>query len=99
MAMFSRSCGLSTWHWGYPDHPRALLTLLEGLALWSGALLCAAISAAHSVGHSLGAGSFGDLEHWPEESAVTIGRATRCVPAELPVLAVAADLAYATGIC
>ena len=29
----------------YPqDHPRALLTLLEGLALWTGAPLCAAVS-------------------------------------------------------
>ena len=55
---------------GYPDHPRALLTLLEGLALWSGAPLCAAISAAHPVSHSLGVGSFGDVEHWPEESAL-----------------------------
>jgi hypothetical protein len=55
---------------GAPDHPRALLTLLEGVALWSGAPLCAAISAAHPVSHSLGVGSFGDLEHWPEESAL-----------------------------
>jgi hypothetical protein len=55
---------------GYPDHPRALLTLLEGLALWSGAPVCAAISAAHPVSHSLGLGSFGDVEHWPEESAL-----------------------------
>jgi hypothetical protein len=28
------------------DHPRALLTLLEGVALWSGQPLCAVISAA-----------------------------------------------------
>jgi hypothetical protein len=55
---------------GDPDHPRALLTLLEGLALWSGAPMCAAISAAHPVSHSLGLGSFGDLDHWPEESAL-----------------------------
>jgi hypothetical protein len=27
-----------------PEHPRALLTLLEGLALWQGAPLCAAVS-------------------------------------------------------
>lgn len=55
---------------GSPDHPRALLTLLEGVALWSGAPLCAAISAAHPVSHSLGVGAFGDLDHWPEESAL-----------------------------
>jgi len=55
---------------GAPDHPRALLTLLEGLALWSGAPMCAAISAAHPVSHSLGLGRFGDLDHWPEESAL-----------------------------
>ncbi|MGH7644292.1 MAG: hypothetical protein ACREMR_01770, partial [Gemmatimonadales bacterium] len=55
---------------GYPGHPRALLTLLEGVALWSGAPLCAAISAAHPVSHSLGVGAFGDLDHWPEESAL-----------------------------
>jgi hypothetical protein len=55
---------------GYPHHPRALLTLLEGVALWSGAPLCAAISAAHPVNHSLGVGAFGDSEHWPEESAL-----------------------------
>ena len=54
---------------GYPDHPRALLTLLEGLALWS-APMCAAISAAHPVSHSLGLGSCGDLERWPEERAL-----------------------------
>lgn len=55
---------------GSPAHPRALLTLLEGLALWSGTPLCAVISAAQPVSHSLGVGSFGDLEHWPEESAL-----------------------------
>src|SRR3990172_13247013 len=55
---------------GYPDHPRALLTLLEGLALWSGSPLCAAISAAHPVSHSLGVGGFDDLGHWPTASAL-----------------------------
>ena len=34
----------------YPlDHPRALLTLLEGLALWMGAPLCAAVSVADTA--------------------------------------------------
>ena len=55
---------------GYPGHPRALLTLLEGVALWSGSALCAAISAEHPVSHSLGLGSFGDLDTWPEQSAL-----------------------------
>jgi hypothetical protein len=32
-----------------PDHPRALLTLLEGLALWAGEPLCAVISADDSA--------------------------------------------------
>jgi len=54
---------------GYPGHPRALLTVLEGLALWSGESLCAAISADVPVSHSLGLGSFtDDPDHWPEPS-------------------------------
>ena len=53
---------------GQPEHPRALLTMLEGLALWSGTPLCAAISAEDPVSHSLGLGYFG--ERWPEESAL-----------------------------
>ena len=32
-----------------PDHPRALLTLLEGLALWAGEPLCAVIDADDSA--------------------------------------------------
>jgi len=56
---------------GYPNHPRALLTLLEGLALWSGETLCAAISADAPVDHSLGLGAFSeDEDRWPEESAL-----------------------------
>jgi hypothetical protein len=51
-----------------PKHPRALLTLLEGAALWSGEALRCAISAEHPVSHSLGLGVFGD--EWPEESAL-----------------------------
>ncbi len=51
-----------------PDHPRALLTLLEGLALWSGRPLCVAMSAAAPVSHSLGLGPFGD--EWPASSAL-----------------------------
>ena len=53
----------------YPGHTRALLFLLEGLALWSGEKLCVAIHAEHPVDHSLGLGAFGG-EEWPEESAL-----------------------------
>lgn len=51
-----------------PKHPRALLTLLEGAALWSGEALRCAIFAEHPVSHSLGLGVLGD--EWPEESAL-----------------------------
>lgn len=54
---------------GYPDHPRALLFVLEGLALWSGKPLCVAIHAARPVSHSLGLGSFGG-DDWPQASAL-----------------------------
>jgi hypothetical protein len=67
----------------YPGHTRALLFILEGLALWSGQRLCVAIHAEHPVDHSLGLGAFGG-EEWPEESALvefvfveTDGRARR----------------------
>jgi len=53
----------------YPNHTRALLFILEGLALWSGERLCVAIHAEHPVSHSLGLGAFGGDE-WPEESAL-----------------------------
>ena len=56
---------------GYPGHPRALLTVLEGLALWCGMPLCVAISADVPVNHSLGLGPFTDIgELWPESSAL-----------------------------
>jgi len=55
---------------GYPDHPRALLTVLEGLALWCGEPLDVAIFAANSVSHSLGLGPFSDSDTWPVESAL-----------------------------
>ena len=42
---------------GFPDHPRALLTMLEGLALWQGAPLGVAISADAPVCDSLGLGA------------------------------------------
>jgi hypothetical protein len=51
-----------------PDHPRALLTLLEGVALWSGQPIRAAIYVAGPVEHSLGLGEFDD--QWPRESAL-----------------------------
>lgn len=51
---------------GSPQHPRALLTTLEGLALWCGEALDVVICADIPVDHSLGLGAFGD--GWPEES-------------------------------
>ena len=50
-----------------PPHPRALLTLLEGLALWSGQPLCTVISAADAVFPTPDSMLFGD-ELWPGES-------------------------------
>ncbi len=50
---------------GSPRHPRALLTLLEALALWSGEVLCAAICADGTVVPSPGSH---EEELWPEES-------------------------------
>lgn len=44
----------------YPQHPRALLTLLEALALWAGQPLTAAISAAPSVDRRCAEALFGD---------------------------------------
>lgn len=52
----------------YPDHNRALMSVLEGLALWSGHPLCVAIVAERPVSHSLGLGGFGD--DWPETNAL-----------------------------
>jgi hypothetical protein len=61
-----------------PSHPRALLTLLEGIALWSGARLCVAIVAEPDSPGWLGAGLLGD-ELWPAESQLVqyevVGRA------------------------
>ncbi len=56
---------------GHSRHPRALLAIFEGLALYSGSPLCVAISADNPVDNSLGLGFFTDLEdRWPEESAL-----------------------------
>jgi len=52
-----------------PAHPRALLTLLEGIALWSGAPLSVAIVAEPDCPIWLGSGLFGD-ELWPAESSL-----------------------------
>jgi hypothetical protein len=51
-----------------PRHYRALLTMFEGLALWSGAPLTVVIGADHPVCDSLGLGRWGADEIWPEES-------------------------------
>jgi hypothetical protein len=50
-----------------PPHRRALLTLLEGVALWSGEPLCAAISAGARRDDWIIAEEWGD-EFWPPES-------------------------------
>jgi hypothetical protein len=50
-----------------PKHPRALLTLLEGVALYSGEPLCAVISAGSRPDDWLGCETWGD-DLWPAES-------------------------------
>ena len=50
-----------------PCHPRAMLTLLEGLSLWSGEPLRVALSADDDCRGSPGSMLFGD-ELWPAES-------------------------------
>ena len=50
-----------------PRHPRALLTLLEGVALWSGEPLYAVISAGSHRDDWLGCETWGD-DLWPAES-------------------------------
>jgi hypothetical protein len=52
-----------------PEHPRALLTLLEGLALWRGAPIDAVISADDPPVLSSGAALFGS-DFWPVESSM-----------------------------
>lgn len=51
---------------GRPVHPRALLFILEGLALWSGKQLCVVIYAASPVHPGLGLGEDGD--QWPGDN-------------------------------
>jgi len=53
-----------------PGHYRSLLTMLEGVALWSGAPLDVVFGADHPAGASLGLGRWGADEVWPEESAL-----------------------------
>jgi len=50
-----------------PCHPRAMLTLLEGIALWRGKPLQVVLSAGESSVSWLGSDLFGD-ELWPGES-------------------------------
>jgi hypothetical protein len=50
-----------------PPHPRALLTLLEGVALWSGEPVVAVISASAQRDDWLASDACGD-EFWPTES-------------------------------
>jgi hypothetical protein len=49
-----------------PPHPRALLTLLEGVALWSGEPVLAVISAGAHREEWLASDAWGD-ELWPTE--------------------------------
>ena len=50
-----------------PSHPRALLTLLEGLSLWSGEPLCVALSVDENC-HGLPESRLFGNELWPAES-------------------------------
>src|SRR5690606_40578800 len=52
-----------------PCHPRALLTMLEGLSLWSGEPLCVALHVDARSPHEPGSMLLGD-ELWPAESAL-----------------------------
>jgi|KBSSwiStaDraftv2_1062776.scaffolds.fasta_scaffold1349512_2 hypothetical protein len=52
-----------------PSHPRALLTLLEGLSLWAGAPLQVALSVDESCRGLHDSMLFGD-ELWPAESSL-----------------------------
>jgi hypothetical protein len=49
-----------------PSHPRALIYLLEGLALWVGRQLCVVICADSPVNPALGLGEDGDA--WPRHT-------------------------------
>lgn len=52
-----------------PCHPRALLTLLEGLSLWTGEPLCVALFVAEDCLSSRPSMLFGDGQ-WPAESGL-----------------------------
>ena len=52
-----------------PEHPRALLTLLEGVALYSGERIVAALSADDAAARSFASGVRGD-EFMPIDSAL-----------------------------
>ncbi|MDI7268503.1 MAG: hypothetical protein QME96_10955 [Myxococcota bacterium] len=52
-----------------PEHPRALLTVLEGLALWSGTPICAVISVDDPPVPICESALFGG-DFWPVESSM-----------------------------
>jgi len=52
-----------------PQHPRALLTMLEGMALWAGRPLTAAISAGPSLPRGIDEALFG-VDLLPNDSAL-----------------------------
>lgn len=54
-----------------PAHPRALLTLLEGLSLWSGAPLRVALSVDADYPHGLDSQLLG-AALWPAESQLVV---------------------------
>lgn len=64
-------------------HPRALLTMLEGLALWSGSPLCAVISADKSVQLGCALGLFGDEPGQAASPLVRFEPAVRASPKHL----------------
>ena len=64
-----------------PGHPRALLTLLEGLALWRGQALRVAVSAGACSAAWAGSGLFGD-ELYPAESPLVRFRAVHLASRE-----------------
>ena len=87
----------------YPTHPRALMTLLEGLALWSGRPLTVAIGVAGRSDPSSGAWLFGP-DRWPEPSALLAFEVLAARPARRRTIPGVGDfrqlrLLHRTGRC
>jgi hypothetical protein len=73
-----------------PPHPRALLTLLEGVALWSGEPVVAVIFASAHRDDWLASEAWGD-EFWPTESPLVHFDVAVRVPRTHPRLAGVGD--------